>query len=100
MSESTTTRLAEIDAEIRELEESIEATRTHGILYYCVLVVIVFLGFAIGYATHAMIGIALIVTGLALVAYREMWHYRQHVTKIEMVVSEKRREKKALEARQ
>ncbi len=95
----TGARRSEIDAEIRELEESIQATRTHGILYYCSLAVIVFLGYAIGYATHTFIGVVLIFAGLALVAYREMWHFRRHVAKIEMVLAEKRHEKKALEER-
>lgn len=92
-------RLAEVEEEIRELERSIDATRTHGILYYGLLVVIIFVGFAIGYATHTLYGVVITVVGLALVAYREMGHYRDRVAAIEALIAEKRSEKETLAAR-
>jgi uncharacterized membrane protein (Fun14 family) len=90
-------RLVDVVEEIRELERSIDATRTHGILYYSLLVVIIFFGFAIGYATHTLYGVVLTVAGLALVAYREMGHYRERVAAIDALIDEKRREQRALE---
>ncbi len=92
-------RLDDVAEEIRELKESINATRTHGILYYSLLVVIIFIGFAIGYATHTLIGVVFAVAGLALVAYREVSHYRERVTAIDTLIGEKQQEKQALEAR-
>ena len=92
-------RIVAVEQEIRELEESIDATRTHGILYYSLLVVIIFIGFAIGYATHTLIGAVLAVAGLALVAYREVGHYRERVAAIDTLIEEKRREKQEIEAR-
>jgi hypothetical protein len=91
-------RLADVVEEIRELERSVDATRTHGILYYGLLVVIIFVGFAIGYATHTLYGVVLTVAGLALIAYREMGHYRERVAAIDALIEEKRREQEALEA--
>ena len=90
-------RIDEVAEEIRELEESIDATRTHGILYYSLLVVIIFVGFAIGYATHTLFGVVFTAAGLALVAYREVIHYRERVGAIDTLLAEKRREKEALE---
>ena len=90
-------RLVDVVEEIRELERSIEATRTHGILYYSLLVVIIFVGFAIGYATHTLYGVVLTVAGLALVAYREMGHYRERVAAIDALIDEKRLEQRSLE---
>jgi hypothetical protein len=92
-------RLGEVVEELRELEESIDATRTHGILYYSLLVVIIFVGFAIGYATHTLFGVVLTVAGLALVAYREVVHYRERVAAIDALIVEKRSEREALEKR-
>lgn len=92
-------RVGEVAEEIRELERSIDATRTHGFLYYGLLVVIIFVGFAIGYATHTLYGAVFIVAGLALVAYREVGHYRERVAAIEAMIVEKRHEKEALEER-
>jgi uncharacterized membrane protein (Fun14 family) len=93
-------RLGELTEEIRELEESIDATRTHGILYYSLLVVIIFVGFAIGYATHTLYGVVVTVAGLALVAYREVVHYRERVAAIDVLIVEKRQERDLLEERQ
>lgn len=92
-------RLGEVEEEIRELEQSIDATRTHGILYYSLLVVIIFVGFAIGYATHTLIGVVFAAAGLALVAYREVGHYRERVAAIDTLIEEKRRERQEIEAR-
>ena len=92
-------KIEEVAQEIRELEESIDATRTHGILYYSLLVVIIFVGFAIGYATHTLIGVVFTAAGLALVAYREVGHYRERVAAIDTLIEEKRREKQEIEAR-
>jgi hypothetical protein len=92
-------RLGEVEQEIRELKESIDATRTHGILYYSLLVVIIFVGFAIGYATHTLIGVVFAAAGLALVAYREVGHYRERVAAIDTLIEEKRREKQEIEGR-
>jgi len=89
-------RLDDVAEEIRELEASIGTTRTHGILYYGLLVVIIFVGFAIGYATHTLFGVVFTAAGLALVAYREMQHYRERVAAIDALVVEKRREKDEL----
>jgi hypothetical protein len=89
----------EVAEEIRELEASVGTTRTHGILYYGLLVVIIFVGFAIGYATHTLYGVLLAAAGLALVAYREVQHYRERVAAIELLAMEKRQELEALEAR-
>jgi hypothetical protein len=92
-------RLGEVEEEIRELEQSIDATRTHGILYYSLLVVIIFVGFAIGYATHLLYGVVFTAAGLALVACREVGHYRERVAAIEALIEEKRRERQEIEAR-
>jgi hypothetical protein len=56
-------RTDEIDREVDELRRSISATRTHGILYYLLLVTIIFTGFVIGYATHSLVGAAIILVG-------------------------------------
>lgn len=90
------TRRSAIDEELRELELSIDTTRTHGLVYYSVLVVIVFVGFAIGYATHTLFGVVLTAAGLALVAWREVLHYRERVAAIDSMIGEKRRERQAL----
>ena len=92
-------RLAEVAEEILELERSVDATRTHGLLYYALLVVIIFVGFAVGYATHTVYGIILTVAGLALVAYREMGHYRERVAAIDALIVEKRHERQSLSER-
>jgi hypothetical protein len=92
-------RLGEVLEEIRELERSIDATRTHGILYYTVLVVIIFIGFAVGYATHTLYGVVLAAAALAVVAYREVGHYRERVAAIDALIAEKRLEKETLEGR-
>ena len=95
----TQRRLDEVSEEIRELERSIGATRTHGFLYYGLLVVIIFVGFAIGYATHTLYGAIFTLAGLALVAYREVGHYRERVAAIDALIIEKRNEREMLEHR-
>jgi uncharacterized protein YacL len=92
-------RLSEVNEELRELERSINATRTHGIFYYALLVFIIFLAIALGYATSTLAGIAIAVAGLAVVAYREVNLYRERTTAIGTLIAEKRHEKHSLEER-
>jgi hypothetical protein len=89
----------EIDREIDELRRSISATRSHGILYYLLLVAIIFIGFALGYATHSLVGAAVILLGLAIVAWREVAGYRERTSVLAQVLREKLAEKRELEAR-
>lgn len=89
----------EIDREIDELSRSINTTRTHGILYYLLLVAIIFVGFALGYATHSLVGAAVILLGLAIVAWREVAGYRERTSVLAQVLREKLAEKRELEAR-
>ncbi|MFY9607424.1 MAG: hypothetical protein WAU45_02270 [Blastocatellia bacterium] len=79
----------ELDREIGELRRSINATRTHGILYYVLLVAIIFVGFAIGYATHSLVGAGIIVVGLALVAWREVANFKARTTVLNHLLNEK-----------
>src|SRR5436853_7606703 len=74
--EQVTRRRDELDREVAELRRSINATRTHGIFYYVLLVVIFFVGFAVGHATHPLVGAAIILIGLAVVARLEVTGYR------------------------
>lgn len=91
--------LDELDREIDELKRSINATRTHGILYYLLLVAIIFLGFVLGYATHSLVGAAIILIGLAVVAWREVAGYRVRTSVLDQVLREKLAERRELEAR-
>ena len=93
-------RLDEIDREVDELRRSISATRTHGILYYLLLVAIFFIGFVIGYATHSLIGAGIILIGLALVAWREVTGFQARTAVIAHVLGEKLAERRQLEERQ
>ncbi|HET9531402.1 MAG TPA: hypothetical protein VFQ92_13680 [Blastocatellia bacterium] len=93
-------RLDEIDREVDELRRSISATRTHGIMYYLLLVAIFFMGFVIGYATHSLIGAGIILIGLALVAWREVTGFRARTAVIAHVLGEKLAERRQLEERQ
>ncbi|HKG21817.1 MAG TPA: hypothetical protein VKC34_07940 [Blastocatellia bacterium] len=95
----TTKRLDEIEREVDELRRSINATRTHGILYYLLLVTIIFVGFAIGYATHSLVGAAIILIGLALIAWREVTGFRTKTAVLNHLLSEKIAERRQLEAR-
>jgi len=89
----------EIEREIDELRSSISTTRTHGILYYLLLVAIIFVGFALGYATHSLVGAAIILLGLAIVAWREVAGYRERTAVLAQVLREKLAEKREFEAR-
>ena len=91
-----TGRLSEIDHEIDELRRSINATRTHGILYYALLVAIIFIGFAIGYATHSLVGAGIILFGLAVVAWREITGYRARTGVLTHLLGEKMAERRHL----
>jgi hypothetical protein len=95
-----TRRLDEIDREVDELRRSISATRTHGILYYLLLVAIFFIGFAIGYATHSLVGAGIILVGLALIAWREVTGFKAKTAVLNHVLGEKIAERRQLEARQ
>jgi len=90
----------ELDREVEELRRSISATRTHGILYYLLLVVILFVGFAIGYATHSLVGAAIIIAALALVAWREMSSFKARTAVLNHLLNEKLIQRRQLEDRQ
>lgn len=90
----------EVDREIDELRQSIKATRTHGILYYLLLVGVMFVGFAIGYATHSLVGAAIIIIGLALIAWREVAHFKARTSVLSHLLAEKLTEQRHLEERQ
>jgi len=91
--------IEEVDREIDELRRSINTTRAHGISYYLLLVTIIFVGFALGYATHSLVGAAIILVGLAIVARREVTGYRERTFVLAQLLSEKLVEKRELEAR-
>jgi uncharacterized membrane protein (Fun14 family) len=90
----------EVDREIAELRYSIKATRTHGILYYLLMVTVMFVGFAIGYATHSLVGAAIIIIGLALIAWREVANYQARTQVLSHLLREKLAEQRHLEERQ
>jgi len=87
----------ELDREVAELRRSISATRTHGLLYYLLMVVIIFIGFAIGYATHSLVGAGIILIGLALMAWREISGFRARTAVLNHLLSEKQKERRQLE---
>ncbi len=89
--------LDDIDNEVSELRRSLNASRTHGILYYSLLVVLMLVGFAIGYATHNLVGAAIILIGLAIVAWREVAHFKARTKILSHVLAEKRAEQRQLE---
>lgn len=93
-------RLDEIGHEISELRRSINSTRTHGIFYYLLLVAIIFIGFAVGYATHSLVGAVIILLGLALVAWREVTGFRARTAVLNHLLAEKMAEQRQLEERQ
>jgi hypothetical protein len=84
----------EIDHEVDELRRSINARRTHGILYYVLLVVILLVGFFIGYATHSLVGAAIILIGLALVAWREVTGFKARTAVLNQLLGEKLAERR------
>ena len=93
-------RRDEIAREVDELRRSINATRTHGILYYLLLVAIIFVGFVIGYATHSLVGAGIILIGLALVAWREVEGFKARTAVLNHLLAEKLAEQKQLDERQ
>lgn len=93
-------RREEIDREVDELRRSLKSTRTHGILYYLLLVAIIFAGFAIGYATHSLIGAVIILAGLALVAWREVNSFKARTAVLNHLLGEKLAEQRQIEERQ
>ena len=97
--EQVTRRREELDREVAELRRSINATRTHGIFYYVLLVVIFFIGFAVGHATHTLVGAAIILIGLAIVAWREVTGYRARTTVLNHLLGEKMSERRLVEER-
>ena len=97
--EQAARRRDELDCEVEELRRSINATRTHGIFYYLALVAIFFVGFAVGYATHSLIGAAIILIGLAGVAWREVAHYRARTAVLNHMLGEKMAERRLAEER-
>jgi hypothetical protein len=98
--QGTARRRDEIDREVEELRRSINATRTHGILYYVLLVAIFFVGFVIGYATHSLVGAGIILIGLALVAWREVVNFKARTAVLNHLLAEKMAEKRQVEERQ
>jgi hypothetical protein len=88
------TRRREVDHEVEELRRSINARRTHGILYYLLLVGIFFVGFAMGYATHSLVGAAIILIGLAIVAWREVTGFRARTAVLNQLLGEKLAERR------
>jgi hypothetical protein len=90
---------AEVDREVEELRQSINARRTHGILYYLLLVAIFFVGFAMGYATHSLVGAAIILIGLAIVAWREVTGFRARTAVLNQLLGEKLAERRQYEER-
>lgn len=90
-------KLDDIDNEVSELRRSLNASRTHGILYYSLLVVLMLIGFAIGYATHNLVGAAIIIIGLAIVAWREVSHFKARTKILSHVLAEKQAEQRQLE---
>jgi hypothetical protein len=91
--------LDEVDREIVELRKSISTTRTHGLLYYLLLVAIMLVGFTAGYATHSLVGAAIILIGLAVVAWRELTSYRSRTAILNQVLGQKLSERRQLEDR-
>ena len=87
----------EIDREVDELRRSINARRTHGILYYLLLVAILLVGFFLGYATHNLVGAAIILIGLALVAWREVTGFKARTAVLNQLLGEKLAERRLYE---
>jgi len=92
--EQAARRRDELDREVAELRRSINATRTHGMFYYFLLVAIFLVGFAVGYATHSLIGAAIILIGLAVVAWREVTGYRARTAVLNHLLGEKLAERR------
>lgn len=84
----------ELDGEVEQLRRSINARRTHGILYYVLLVVILLVGFFVGYATHSLVGAAIILVGLAIVAWREVTGFKARTAMLNQLLGEKLAERR------
>lgn len=93
-------RLSEVDLEIEQIRDSIKATKTHGLLYYFLLVAIFFVGFAVGYATHSLVGGGIIVIGLAVVAWREVTVFRARTAILTDLLRQKLGERREIEEEQ
>ncbi len=89
-----TNNRTDVDPEVEELRRSINARRTHGILYYLLLVAIFFVGFAMGYATHSLVGAAIILIGLAIVAWREVTGFRARTAVMNQLLGERLAERR------
>ena len=100
MNDLMTTEPEELDREVAELRRSISASRSHGIFYYLLLVVIILVGFAIGYATHSLVGAAIILAGLALVAWREVTGFKARTAVLNHLLAEKLSERGQAEHRE
>lgn len=96
---NTTTSRHDLDHEVEELRRSINARRNHGILYYLLLVTIILVGFAMGYATHSLVGAAIILVGLALVAWREVTGFKARTAVLNQLLGEKLAERRQDEDR-
>ena len=98
--DTMTRRREEIDQEVDELRRSINSTRTHGIIYYLLLVGLFFVGFAIGYATHSLVGAGIILLGLALLAWREVTGFKARTAVLNHLLGEKLAERRQFDERQ
>ena len=98
--ETAAKRRDEVDREVDELRRSINATRTHGIIYYVLLVGLFLVGFFAGYATHSLVGIGIILIGLALLAWREVTGFRARTAVLNHVLGEKLAERRQFDERQ
>jgi len=90
----------DVDRDVEELRRSINARRTHGILYYLLLVAIFFVGFAVGYATHSLVGAAIILIGLAIVAWREVTGFKARTAVLNQLLGEKLAERRQYDERE
>ena len=91
--------LDEIDREIDELRRSIGSTKTHGFLYYVILVAIMLVGFTAGCATHSLVGAAIILIGLGVVAWREVTSYRSRTQVLNLLLGQKLSERRQVAER-
>jgi hypothetical protein len=98
--ETIAKRRDEVDREVDELRRSINATRTHGIMYYLLLVGLFFVGFAIGYATHSLVGAGIIIIGLGLLAWREVTGFKARTAALNRLLGEKLAEQRQFDERQ
>ena len=92
--ETIAKRRDEIDREVDELRRSINATRTHGIIYYLLLVGLFLLGFFTGHATHGLVGAGIILVGLALLAWREVTGFKARTAVLNHLLGEKLAERR------